>query len=254
MNKIVLLCLKIFLLSSLVASPGSGQKTSDILEKMIEARGGKKVLEGIRDMTLSGTMKVAPTGVSGTMTIYYKKPDLLRQDIEVGGAVFTSSFDGKTAWSTNPRTGSAEKLSGKDTARAKKNALDYSYAAFLHPERYGIFYTFKNRENIEGKNYFILVQTFPDGSTAVLYVDPQTYLIHKTRTTSTHPMTGMEAESETLVSGYKKVDGVLVAHTITVSYDGEEFATMVVTGVKLNRGLEDSLFKLLFHEGRNRQV
>lgn len=254
MKIFVSLCLKISLLSSLAVSPAFGQEASDILEKMIEARGGKKILEEIRDMTLSGTMKVAQTGMSGTMIIYYKKPDKLRQDIEVRGAVFTSSFDGKTAWRTDPQTGSPEELSGKDTEKAKRNALDYSYAALLHPERFGIFYTFKNRENIGSKDYFVLEQTFPDGSTTALYVDSQTYLIHKTKTTSTHPMTGMKAESETLVSDYKKVEGVLVAHAITISYDGVEFATIAVTGVKLNRGLEDSLFKPLFHEGRSRQV
>ncbi len=254
MKKIVSLCLKISLLFCLAVSPGFGQKASDILEKMIEARGGKQILEGIRDMTLSGTMNVAQTGMSGTMTIYYKKPDKLRQDIEVRGAVFTSLFDGKTAWRTNPQTGSIEELSGKDIKKARRNALDYSYAALLHPERFGIFYTFKNRGNIGSKDYFVLKQTFPDSSTTALYVDSQTYLIYKTKTTSKNPMTGMEAESETIVSGYKKVDGVLVAHTITVSYDGVEFATIAVTGVKLNRGLEDSLFKPLFHEGRSRQV
>jgi outer membrane lipoprotein-sorting protein len=254
MKKIVSLCLKISLLSCLAVSPGFGQKASDILEKMIEARGGKKILEGIRDMTLSGTMNVAQTGMSGMMTIYYKRPDKLRQDIEVRGAVFTSLFDGKTAWRTNPQTGNTEELSGKDIKKARRNALDYSYAALLHPERFGIFYTFKNRENIGSKDYFVLEQTFPDSSTTALYVDSQTYLIYKTKTTSKNPMTGMEAESETLVSGYKKVDGVLVAHAITVYYDGVEFATIAVTGVKLNRGLEDSLFKPLFHQGRSRQV
>lgn len=138
--------------------------------------------------------------------------------------------------------------------KVRRNALDYSYTALLYPERFGIFYTFKSKENSGSKDYFVLEQTFPDGSTTALYVDSQNYLIHKTKTTSTNPMTGMEAESETLISGYKKVDGVLIAHAITVSYDGVEFATIAVTGVKINRGLEDSLFKSLFHEERSRQV
>ena len=35
-------------------------------------------------------------------------------------------------------------------------------------------------------------------------------------------MTGMEMEAEILLSNYKKVDGMLIPHSITIFYNGEE--------------------------------
>jgi len=55
MKRYFSLCLLALFLLGLVTSPGLSQKASDILEKMIEAQGGRKVLEGIKDTTMSGT-------------------------------------------------------------------------------------------------------------------------------------------------------------------------------------------------------
>ena len=42
---------------------------------------------------------------------------------------------------------------------------------------------------------------------------------------------------------YKKVQGIMLAHSITVFQDGEKFMTSSVTEIKINTGLEDSFFK-----------
>jgi hypothetical protein len=55
---------------------------------------------------------------------------------------------------------------------------------------------------------------------------------------------GIEVEAETFFSDYKKVDGIMVAHTLVSYQDGEEFMTMTITEVKFNSALEDSLFAM----------
>jgi len=60
-------------------------------------------------------------------------------------------------------------------------------------------------------------------------------------------MMGGEVEEETFLSDYRKVNGVMIAHTMTALHDGEQVFTMSYTEVKLNTGLEDSLFKPLSH-------
>ena len=53
----------------------------------------------------------------------------------------------------------------------------------------------------------------------------------------------MEVKQEVFSSDYKKVQGILFAHSITLIQDGEEYMTATVTELKTNTGLEDSLFK-----------
>lgn len=55
---------------------------------------------------------------------------------------------------------------------------------------------------------------------------------------------GIEVESENYMSDYKKVEGMMIPHTMTIFQDGEEAIIMTFTEISINSGLEDSLFKM----------
>lgn len=241
MKKTLTLSLLSLFLVSLVVSPSFGDKASKILEKMIEAQGGRKVLEGIKDTTITGTMEMIQYGMNGSLTMYQKEPNKMRLDIEVMGTVITQAFDGEAAWWVNPQTGSSEEMPENQAEDMKRQALGND--SLLHPEKYGITYAYKGNEKIEGRDYIVLEQIFSDGYKATLYIDPQTYLTYKAKSKTTNQM-GVEVEGETIFSDYKKVEGMMVPHSLTIYQDGEEFMKMNVTEVTYNSTLEDSLFKM----------
>jgi outer membrane lipoprotein-sorting protein len=234
--------LGLFLLTLLAAS-GFSQKPADIVEKMIAASGGRKVLEGIKDTTFSGTFDITQMGISGTVTYYHKEPNKIRQNMEFMGMVITNAFDGEVGWGINPQTGTAEAYSGELLEDSKRQALGFGNSVLLHPEKHGITFTVEGRETIEEKEYILLKQTYADGHSQTNYVDPETYFIHKTKQTALNQM-GVEVEQDVFFSDYRKVDGVLFPHLVTIYQEGEEFGIMTVTEVKFNTGLEDSLFKM----------
>ena len=241
MKKIFSACLLSLFLLSLMTSPGLSQEASDILKKMVEAQGGKKALENIKDMTSSGTIELIQMGMTGSMTTYKKEPDKVRMDIEVMGMIITQAFDGETAWWVNPQTGSREEVPELQTEDMKRMALGLDY--IIYPEKYGISFAYKGKEKIEEKDYLVLEQTFSDGHKATLYIDPKTYLTHKSKSTTVNQM-GVEVEQETFESDFKKVDGMTIGHSIIIFQDGEEFMKLTLTEVSFNSGLEDSLFKM----------
>jgi len=241
MKRIFTLCLLSIFLFSFTASPGLCQTAKEILAKMIEAQGGKKVFESTKDITTSGSFELVQQGLSGSMTVYKKEPDKRRLDFEVMGMVVTQAYDGETAWQVNPQTGSTEEMAEQQATEMKRDAMPL--VSILYPEKYGLSFTLKEKEKIEDKDYFVLEMTFPDGFKATLYIDPETYLIYKTKATIMGQM-GVEVESEQFTSDYKKVDGMIMAHSITVFNDGEEFLNVTITEVSFNTGLEDSLFKM----------
>jgi outer membrane lipoprotein-sorting protein len=232
--------LSIFLLSLMVSAVLS-QEASDILGKMIEAQGGKKVIENIKDMTSSGTLEMTQMGMSGSMTMYRKEPDKVRMDIEVMGMIITQAFDGETAWWVNPQTGSPEEMSEQQSESMKR--MSFGIDALLYPEKYGITYSYKGKEKIDEKEYFVLEQTFPDGFKATIYIDPKTYLSYKSKSTIVNQM-GVEVEQETLETDYKNVGGMMIAHSITIFQGGEEYMKINVTEMTFNSGLEDAFFKM----------
>jgi outer membrane lipoprotein-sorting protein len=55
---------------------------------------------------------------------------------------------------------------------------------------------------------------------------------------------GVEVELESITTDYKNVEGIMMAHSMTIFQDGEEFLTMTIEEVTFNSGLEDTLFKM----------
>ncbi len=240
MKKSTTLCFLGIFLISMAVSPGYGQTAKEIIDKMIEATGGKKALESIDDSTISGTIELVQEGLSGPITVYKKEPNKLRIDVEVMGMVITQAYDGDLVWWTNPQTGATEEMPPTEAASMKRDALPRD-AAF-NPEKYGISFEFKGKEQIEGKDNYVIDQTYADGFKATIYVDCATYLITKSK--------GMmdtqigEVEFEQFPTDYKKVAGLLIAHTITSYVNGAESRIIKITDIQYNTGLEDSLFKM----------
>lgn len=225
----------------LLATQAQSQSAPEILKKMIDAMGGKQALEKITDTTISGSMDLTQMGLSGAITVYQKEPNKARYDIEVMGMVITQACDGEIAWMTNPQTGMTEEMPADQAIYLKRESLGNS--VYLKPEKMGITFTYKGKENIDGKDYLVLEQAYADGYIATIYIDPDTYLAFKGKGKTLNNM-GVEVEAETFFSDYKKVDGITVAHTLVSYQNGEEFMTMTVTDVKFNSGLEDSLFAM----------
>ncbi|UCE42154.1 MAG: outer membrane lipoprotein-sorting protein [Candidatus Aminicenantes bacterium] len=231
--------LGLFILGLLVV-PGSSQNANEILEKHIKAQGGRKLLESIKDVTSIANMELTQMGISGSGTMYLKEPNKVRLDMEFMGMMITQAFDGETAWGINPQTGLAE-IMPDELAEVMRNS-SYGNSALLDPAKYGIKYTYKGKENIEGKDYLVLDRIHSGGYKISLYIDPETYLIYKMKQDSFDEMM-TEVVEETIMSDYKEVDGMMTAHVLTILRDGTEFGTLYITEVNFNSGLEDSFFK-----------
>ncbi len=241
MKKTFILCLLALFLLSIISSPALADESSEILKKMIDALGGRKLLESIKDTTLSGSLEIIQRGMTGGSTIYFKEPNMMRQDAEIMGIVITMAFDGETAWWTNPQTGMSEEMPADQSGYFKRGAEGNEY--LLNPGKFGITFAYKGKETSGGKDYFVVEQSYPDGHKNLLYIDSGTYLIHKSKSRTPGP-TGTEVDTEVIMSDYKKVDGVMAAHAMTILQDGQEFMKMTFTSVKFNSGLEDSFFKM----------
>ncbi len=238
MKKTMIICILGIFLVSVIAAPGYSQTAKDIIQKMIDATGGRKAIESIDDSTITGTMDLVQQGLSGEITIYKKEPNKMRFDLEIMGMLITQAYDGNFAWWTNPQTGATEEMPENEAASMKRDSLPRE--ATFNPEKYGISFDYKGKEQIEGKDHFVIDQTYADGFKATLYVDCGTYLLTKSKGTISSEMGDLDFEQH--ASDYKKVNGVVIAHKFTTYVNGEEARILTITDVQNNTGLEDSLF------------
>jgi outer membrane lipoprotein-sorting protein len=238
MKKAMIICVLGIFLVSITPTPSYSQTAKEIIQKMIEATGGRKALESIDDSTVSGTIELIQQGLSGEITIYKKEPSKIRLDIELMGMVITQAYDGNMAWWTNPQTGATEEMPATEAASMKRDALPRD--ATFNPEKYGISFVYQGKESLEGKDHYVVEQTYADGFKVTLYVDCATYLITKSKGTVSSEIG--ELEFEQFASDYKQVHGLMIAHKITTYMNGAESRILTITDVQYNTGLEDSMF------------
>lgn len=224
-----------------LAVNAQAQDVKEILDKMIQAQGGRVALAAIKDTTISGSLEMVQMGMNGSLTMYQKEPDKMRIDIEIMGMVITQAYDGQKAWMTNPQTGSTEEMPETQGQSMRRQALGND--ALLNPEKFGITYVFKGKEKSGDKDFLVLEQTFKDGTKATMYIDPATYLIQKAKA-KTQDMTGADVEGETIFEDYRKEGDLLAAHKMITYQNGAEFLRMTFTKVTYNAGLDDTFFKM----------
>jgi len=241
MKKTLSSLMLILLATALILAPAAGQTAKDVLDKMIQAQGGRKVLEAIKDTTATGSFELVQMGMSGSVTNYNKEPNLMRMDMEAQGFAMTQAFDGQVAWQTNPMTGAAELMPEQQALYIKRGSLGNT--SLLAPETLGLAYELKGTEKIADKDYIVLEQKQADGYIIAFYLDPKTYLPYKTKS-KTLDMMGAEVDQETIQEDYQTVDGTIYPRSLTIFQNGVEFIRIKINSVKFNSSLEDSLFKM----------
>nr|MCU0248178.1 hypothetical protein [Bryobacter sp.] len=102
------------------APAAGGAKLDTILNRYVEALGGKAAIEKITNSVSKATASVA--GAEMQVEIFRAAPARQASRIEIPGmGTMREVFDGKKAWSVNPFQGNSEKT-GEDLAKAARDA------------------------------------------------------------------------------------------------------------------------------------
>ncbi len=240
-NKKLLMAAPTLFLMAILTLSASAQTEKEILENMIKAIGGRETMAAIKDSRGTGIMEIIQFGMNAPFTYYQKEPNKYRMEFEVMGMKVVQTYDGQKGMMTNPQTGEIIELPPDQARQIAKQS--WGYDIYLNPDKYGVTFSFKGKEEVDGKTCLVLEQKFPDGDYIINYLDSSTYLIHKMRTTALSP-TGGEIEIDMVFSDYRKISGVMSAFSWTMYQGGAEYARFTLNEVVYNTGLDDSLFVL----------
>ncbi len=223
--------------------PAGNKESLAVLNRMIEALGGRKAIGAIKDMTVTGTVEAPEIGLASPFVLYQKEPNKMRMDISVAEAAttITLAFDGRRGWGTNARTLRPEEMPEIESRDVSHKAL--GNAALLDPRSLGVTYALKPKQTLGDRDYIVLEQTLADGHKTAYFLDPESHLPDRLATRTLDPA-GAEADAETVFSDYREFCGVRIACSSRTVRGGKEVQRLAVTGVTCNTGLEDSLFEL----------
>ena len=213
----------------------NAQTVDEIIDKYIEAIGGKEKLSQVKSLTLENSMEVM--GNQAPVTEYLLDGKGYKSISEFNGMKIINCYNDKAGWSVNPMAGGSDAQAmpdgmynaGKDQIYVGGALLDYAAKGYK-VELIGK----------EGDGYKIKVS---NGSNESFYfIDATTYYINKSIVKS--EMMGQPVDVTTTFSDYKKTDfGIVLAYTKNTDLGMFQLASKT-TKVEANKEIDPKIFEI----------
>ena len=210
------------------------QTVDDIINKHIEAIGGKEKLSQAKSLYIENSMEAM--GNQSPSTEYILEGKGYKSESEFNGMKIINTYTDKGGWSINPLAGGADAQampdevykSGKDQIYIGGSLVDYAAKG--------------NKAELTGKEGNDYKIKITNGSTVTDYfIDATTYYI--TKTSVKGEMMGQSVEIVTTFSDYKKTDfGIVLPYTKSIDFGG--FAlTFKRNKVEVNKEIDPKIFE-----------
>ena len=224
-----------------VAAPTAGAQTVDeIVAKNLEAKGGLEKLKSTNSVRMIGTALVQGTHVP--VTTVSKRPNMMRNEIEMGGQKLVQAFDGTTMWMLVPGMPAQAVPQGPQIDMIKRGLHLQFDPPFIDYKEKGHKIELQGKESDAGKDVYHLVVTPKDGPVAHYYIDAATGL--ETRMVMEIEDPAMKGKMETRMTDYRNIDGRMVPFSMTQIVNGATVAEMKFDKVEFNVPIDDALFKM----------
>ena len=192
-------------------------KAEVILDKYVQATGGKDAYEKLSNRLLKGTMELTGTGIKAAILAYEARPCKLYTLIESAelGRI-EEGTNGDIAWELTTMTGPRIKQEKEKAAALRLGTFNRNVdwkRLYEKVETVAV-------ESIDDKPCFKILVTPLGGSPETRYYDTVSKLLTKIERTVHTPMGPMPMELHR--SDYKKVDGILIAHTERQKLGGQD--------------------------------
>lgn len=205
-----------------------------IIEKNIEATGGRAAYEAIKSQIVTGEIDLGAMGIKGTMKTYVKGNKILVVTDIPNIATTKQGFDGTIAWQEDPITG-LRKLTGPERESLVRSAS----SSTVNWKDFFKSVSLEGKEKVGDREAYVVVMTPKVGEPVKTFYDAETFLALRTVTTVKTPM--MTMDTEMTFSDYKDAGGIKMPYKMVMK-SGPTEATITVTKVETNVPIDDKLF------------
>lgn len=228
-------------LTTLTASvAASAQTVDEIINKHVEAIGGKDKLNNMKSLYIESDMEVMGNQATSTITTLFGTGS--RSEIDFNGQKIINCITAdKGGWTINPLAGqvTAENMP-EGQANASKPQL-YPGGILLDYAAKGNKVELAGQEDINGVKAWKLNVTTKEGANLTQYIDPNTWYIIKTVTKLN--MGGQDIEQGVTFSDYKKTDyGFVAPHSSAIELPQGMILNVSVKKIEINKDIDPKIF------------
>ncbi|MGH9406615.1 MAG: hypothetical protein ACRD3D_12365 [Terriglobia bacterium] len=209
-----------------------------IMEKSIEAVGGRQALQGLTSVVMTGTTNMLAFNATGSTEVYAEAPDKFATVTDFQGyGIVGRGYDGSTGWRTDPQEGPVS-LTGPELVGARMEA---QFAGELRWKELYPKAQVTGRQNFGGRDCWVVELTPAEGSPVTHYYDAETFLLAKLITTRDTPQGPGKISIE--FSDYRDIgNGVKLPYTLKVSIPGVGDLTTKFQTIKYNVPIDNAKF------------
>jgi outer membrane lipoprotein-sorting protein len=222
------------------AQPPQPPGVDEIVAKYLAAKGGAEKLRAINTVKTTGRIK-GPGGES-PLTVWAKRPNMMRRDSTRDGQTLTIAFDGKTVWTVNSMMGSTPReITGQIAEMTRQDADDFD-PVLLDYKQKGYTVDLVGTESVNGLPAYHLRVTKKNGRVQDIYLNTETLL--ESRITMKFDQLGKTGTAAIEFSDYKPVDGIMVPFSLRQSNNGQVVGEVIYKDVQFNVPIDDGIFTM----------
>ena len=208
-----------FAVAAVFAASAFAQTADELIEKNIQARGGREKMQAIQSLRMTGKIMVGP-GIEAPFVRETSRPNKIRMEFTIQGMTAVQTYDGTDAWALMPFLGKKEpEAMSADELKDVQDQADID-GPLVDYKTKGHTVELIGKEDIEGTPAYKLKVTKKNGDIDHTYLDAESFL--EIKGNSKRMMRGQEVEIETSMGDYKEVDGVLYAYSIEQKAKGAQ--------------------------------
>jgi hypothetical protein len=232
---------KIALLMALLFSAlfTNAQTADEIINKHLDAIGGKETLQKIKSVHIESQMEMMGNELSSITTVLDGKG--FRSESDFNGQKIIQVYTDKDGWTVNPMTGSTTpQPMSQDQYNAGHEQI-YIVSLLNYANR-GVKAELDGREQVGNVNTYKVKMTGSDSSSTTYYFDPSTYYI--IQLTKSVEMMGQPTNLKVAFSNFKKMDaGWVMPQQIDTDF-GQFAMTAKIEKVDVNTPVDESIFQM----------
>jgi outer membrane lipoprotein-sorting protein len=233
--------LAILVLSAAVAASGEQKAkpaltAEQVIDKSIEAVGGRAAMEKLSSTWAKGTMEFTTQQMKGTMELFAKSPNkqLVVMDLESVGEI-KQGFDGEVAWGQSP-SGEIAETTGAPLDDMKRNAVFNAALKWrdLYPKT-----ELTGQETLGDRKVYVIRLTTATGKTSTRYYDAETFYLLRENGSRETPQGTMDIKAD--FADYREVNGIKAPFLIKQSMAMGEIV-LKIAEMKNNVEIADAKF------------
>ncbi|PWT78359.1 MAG: outer membrane lipoprotein-sorting protein [Bacteroidetes bacterium] len=231
----------IFFITCLGAFALHAQTADDIINKHIEAIGGKEKLKGIKSLYAESSLEVM--GNEAPSTTYILNGKGFKSETDFNGQKIVQCVTDTGGWMINPMLGQttaeaipADQLRGTQ-AQFQVGGPLLDYASKGHKVEY------MGKEDVNGAKAYKLKLTTKDSATVVYYIDSATNYLSKAVTSVN--VNGQPTETTIAFSDYQKTDyGYVMGMKQDITLPQGITLTITYKKVEINKDIDPKIFQM----------